>query len=139
MPVDLLNIKAITVDCVGLHTGTRMSYRHMAGLRSTMQLQSHIEDELRALVLSLYAYVAGVPKEHLKIQRRWPKTWRDAFKERWFPAWWLRRWPVEYDKINIDRVVSWSVCPHIEGPKGRSHVFWLRDQGDIPVKEISDD
>lgn len=27
---------------------------------------------------------------------RWPATWWDAFKVRWMPQWWLRRWPAKY-------------------------------------------
>jgi hypothetical protein len=27
---------------------------------------------------------------------KYPKNWREAFKERWFPAWLLRRYPVVY-------------------------------------------
>lgn len=33
---------------------------------------------------------------------KYPATWRDAFKERWFPTWLLSRYPVHYriHKIN---------------------------------------
>jgi hypothetical protein len=27
---------------------------------------------------------------------KYPATWRDAFKERWFPSWLLARYPVNY-------------------------------------------
>jgi len=37
---------------------------------------------------------------------RWPATWRDAFKERWFPAWAKRRWPVRYRKVSIDELAA---------------------------------
>lgn len=30
---------------------------------------------------------------------KYPSTWWDAFKERWYPKWLLKRFPVEYDWI----------------------------------------
>lgn len=37
---------------------------------------------------------------------RWPATWRDAFKERWFPAWAKERWPVRYEKVALDELAA---------------------------------
>jgi len=37
---------------------------------------------------------------------QWPATWWDAFKERWFPAWAKRRWPVRHRKVSIDELVA---------------------------------
>lgn len=37
---------------------------------------------------------------------RWPATWRDAFKERWFPAWAKKRWPVRYQTIAVDELLG---------------------------------
>lgn len=33
---------------------------------------------------------------------RWPADWWQAVKERWFPGWALRRWPVEYAWATIE-------------------------------------
>lgn len=33
---------------------------------------------------------------------RYPATWRDAFKEQWFPKWLLERYPVVYKEHRID-------------------------------------
>src|SRR3989304_4837771 len=30
------------------------------------------------------------------IESRYPASWWDAFKERWYPTWAKKRWPVEY-------------------------------------------
>lgn len=37
---------------------------------------------------------------------QWPATWRDAFKERWFPSWAKRRWPVRYEKVAVDELAA---------------------------------
>lgn len=31
-----------------------------------------------------------------EITAQWPQDWWQAFRLRWFPPWWLARWPVEY-------------------------------------------
>ena len=33
---------------------------------------------------------------------KYPRDWWQAFKERWFPAWLLRKYPVDYHHITID-------------------------------------
>lgn len=32
---------------------------------------------------------------------RYPATWWDAVKERWFPAWAKRRWPIAYGSLDL--------------------------------------
>jgi len=39
-----------------------------------------------------------------EVQRQeceWPRDWWQAFKERWYPEWAKRRWPVEYERYVI--------------------------------------
>lgn len=36
---------------------------------------------------------------------RFPKNWKEAFKERWFPQWALKRYPVVYEEITLDVVM----------------------------------
>ena len=33
---------------------------------------------------------------------KWPADWWQAFKDRWFPAWALARWPVEWEAHTVD-------------------------------------
>lgn len=41
--------------------------------------------------------------ERLETQEiRCPIDWKEAFKERWFPKWWLNKWPVKYVKKVIE-------------------------------------
>ena len=35
-------------------------------------------------------------RETQRQECKWPADWWQAFKERWFPAWVLKRWPVQY-------------------------------------------
>jgi hypothetical protein len=48
---------------------------------------------------------------------KWPATWWDAFKDRWFPAWAKRRWPVEWRRLK-------QVVPELDAP-GTLHPMYL--------------
>jgi hypothetical protein len=47
---------------------------------------------------------------------KWPATWWDAFKDRWFPAWAQKRWPVEW--VTLQQIV-----PTLEAPPGHSPLY----------------
>ena len=51
------------------------------------------------LALQLNAYVFGEKGDDLVID--YPRDWWEAFKNRWFPRWALRRWPVMYTRHRI--------------------------------------
>jgi hypothetical protein len=38
---------------------------------------------------------------------RWPANWKEAVKERWFPEWALRRWPVKYSSKRMELKAVW--------------------------------
>ena len=41
--------------------------------------------------------------ERVKRQEvKYPRNWWQAFKERFFPGWVLKRWPVEYHNVVLD-------------------------------------
>lgn len=97
------------------------------------ELVAEVEAIGHNLLVKLDAYFAGVPTRRFTVYRRWPKDWWQAFKERWFPSWALKRWPVEYEEIDIDEIVAYAVCPHVDIPKPGKHLEWLRRQADAPV------
>ena len=48
-----------------------------------------------------------VPTKELA-NHRYPTTWVDAFRARWFPSWWLKRWPARYTQVTVDMVIPHS-------------------------------
>lgn len=87
--------------------------------------------EGEALAMTLDAYIHGMAKESVIVKREWPETWWDAFKDRWFPACALRRWPAKMDGVDIN-VKRFAVCPHLDSPERGSkagfppkHLQWL--------------
>jgi hypothetical protein len=47
------------------------------------------------------------------IYEAWPATWWDAFKERWFPRWLRKRYPVRFKSIHVEK---YGVYPEIPKP-----------------------
>lgn len=55
-----------------------------------------------------------------------PLDWWQAFRARWFPAWWLARWPVRMRQIYaVTARYRYHVCPHFDLPPGNNHVYFL--------------
>ena len=79
------------------------------------------------MLMNMSSYILGMPKERIEVDKKWPATWWDAFKERWFPQWMLRRWPVEYERIYIDQQIFHAVCPHLNVKDKSTHVKWMYD------------
>jgi len=70
-------------------------------------------------------YIHGIAKERISVHKRWPKDWWQAFKDRWFPAWALKRWPVQWETIDIDQQIYQAVCPHIQDDPQSRHLQFL--------------
>jgi hypothetical protein len=51
-----------------------------------------LDQQARSCILLITHVVLGKRGAVLRV----PDTWWDHTKERWFPAWALRRWPVQY-------------------------------------------
>ena len=84
-----------------------------------------VRDLQRGLLVQLSAYMAGLLKERIVIHERWPADWWQAFRERWFPAWWLSRWPVQYRNLDIDERQYLAICPHLHVDPPHKHVEWF--------------
>ena len=65
-----------------------------------LKLSTRRDEWLRALVVKLEGYVLSENLERYEFE--YPRDWWEAFKERWFPAWLLKRYPVLYTKEVVD-------------------------------------
>jgi hypothetical protein len=66
--------------------------RHIPRLLLDQKLS--VESIAGEIVLRLTGHVLGRKLEPVEV--RWPDDWWQAFRERWFPRWWLARWPVRF-------------------------------------------
>lgn len=51
-----------------------------------------------ALLVRLDAFVWS-HTDRTEVVGKYPSTWWDAVKARWYPLWALRKWPVQYTKV----------------------------------------
>ena len=73
---------------------------------------------LRQLVMSLSARIASLKVENYEF--RAPQDWFEALKERFFPKWVLKKFPVKYrvEKINVE-----ALFPKIKMDKEYQSIF----------------
>lgn len=64
-----------------------------------------------------------------------PATWWDAFKLRFFPGWWLRRWPAKQKTIELEAL---EVAKKLALPPGHSVLVYTVCKLDdsIPISEV---
>jgi hypothetical protein len=112
-----------------------MKERLADNLHRHLEVTSEYDARIRETVVRMASYVLAMPKERIQIHEAWPEDWWQAFKERWFPGWALKRWPVKYRTIHVDEQKYGPVCPHLDVPGPGRHVeFMLQDgSGEPPV------
>lgn len=87
----------------------------------------------RGLAAFLDTYMLGLPDQVISIDEQWPKDWWQAFRERWFPKWRLKKHPVRYKTIQIYQKTFKAVCPHMTTPQGDNnvHIEWFAEQASL--------
>ncbi len=88
----------------------------------TLERVRELGELQHSVVFEFETWITGIGKERIDVREKWPKDWWQAFRERWCPRWWLKRHPVQYTELIIQRDVYERVCPHYRWPE--------RDHGD---------
>jgi hypothetical protein len=91
MKPDTLNTKEITLEKIKIAIVERVSNRLLNAIVECSEADSFIANSID---MRLQGYIWGETGKTETI--KYPATWRDAFKERWFPKWLARRYPVNY-------------------------------------------
>lgn len=108
--------------------------------RNHAEMSAYVDNAARALVVRLTTYlIAGPEEERVDVEEKWPTDWWQAFRERWFPHWWLRRWPVRYRTLSVHRRFKTRVCPHVNILNKQDHLGWLLGQGPEPSSYFGHD
>ena len=104
----------------------------MDGILESMTLEQREDLIAHRLIYELRAFVVGdkiiTDVKHL----RWPETWWDAFKHRFFSDSLLNRWPVKWHVERVECKEIRKVCPHIAVPSHQRHVQWFMYEGGLP-------
>ena len=82
-----------------------------------------MEKEGTNIAVQIIRIAYGQNKQTVRIQ--WPATWWEHVKDRWFPLWLKRKFPVQFEIREID---TWAkVCPHIRVASEQIHFQWFLD------------
>ena len=90
--------------------------RHLPDVmaRSAVSLDCLRDDMLREMVYALRYEVLGVALDERVV--KYPADWWQAFRARWFPAWWLRRRPVRNTEIRMTLKALYPQLPIDQKP-----------------------
>lgn len=101
------------------------------GVLERARIKVYEDALLGAMIAGLETYIHGLGSHRIVVNKKWPRNWWQAVRERWCPRWWLARWPVVYDEIHIDQRAYKAVCPHLSVPMpppntgDEIHLTWL--------------
>jgi hypothetical protein len=94
-----------------MHTLTLERIRHVVlqefsdDIIFDAQMAIHMDGIVIRAIRELYGQ-----REELTVE--YPADWREAFKERWFPKWALKRWPVMY---KVHHIEAQRLFPELKG------------------------
>jgi hypothetical protein len=54
---------------------------------------------------------------------KYPTTWKDAVKERFYPNFLKKRFPVNYTYSDVE-ITHYHICPHINVPSQATHIHF---------------
>jgi hypothetical protein len=83
------------------------------------QLRVMLSHAAEDLVLTMYSWCAAgqVPSEPSTRTIRWPDGPWQAIRERFAPAWWLKRYPMRWREETVTTETrTYFVCPHVRVP-----------------------
>jgi len=112
------------IDIVKVSMRKAIRYEEYQDLRVQYGIEA-IQESADIMVLNLMAYVTGKIVEKIHIDVEYPADWWEAFKDRWFPEFMPKRWPVKVTriKVNEDR---YMICPHLTTEPRMTHYKWLQ-------------
>lgn len=69
--------------------------------KATLSVSDQVDWPANNLYFKMMTYVHGMDKEIIEHHAEWPATWWQHFKQRWFPAWLKKRFPVKMERFDI--------------------------------------
>lgn len=94
---------------------------HLIMNLNEVQLTEYVERTLRNAIYKLDVDIFGQKLD--RIMWKMPANWKEAIKERFFPKWLLKIYPVKYTEFKIDPVVLY---PQIQIPNEKHYFRYER-------------
>lgn len=108
-----------------VHTSTVFSQYEYETAVDRIEMAERLDSTFRGAIFDLYMKCAGDQVETDVQYVKWPKTWWDAVKSRWFSDWMIERWPVRYEERKFVTQTIMRMCPHLGLNPKEKHIRWL--------------
>ena len=121
-----LQVKHINVEPIILRLSKMLSQGEVAVLRAS-KIEARVDEMIRAMVVEMWTEMDRTIAEVVTLEVKVPSTWWQHFKEKYFPLWLAKWYPVVYT-YRSESVQRYNLCPHNEtGPrKGpNKHIAFL--------------
>ena len=120
-------LSGVDIEQFGIIPVSARTILTQCGLMVSTNARLYVDKRIEELAMEMRSMLAGRMEERIDIEEKWPSDWWQAFKDRWFPKWALRRWPVHYLFVSCHKQI-WRVCPHINIKfcEDQRHFEWLR-------------
>ena len=93
-------------------------------LMDTVDVDLAIEFAMDEIATRIRGHVWGERESVQKVSITYPTDWKQAVKERFFPAWALKRWPVRNKIITMDVKCFYpNFRPKLDGEEHRLVIF----------------
>jgi hypothetical protein len=126
------DLEQVVLEKVRLRFQQSISLQDLYLRQDQLYLDTYLDHMVMNLVVRLEATLTGRRGKTLTDERleyaEWPADWWAALKARWFPAWWLRRWPARVKVFEVLRrtdTTVYRVCPHLPTDRPRDHLEYL--------------
>lgn len=90
-----------------------------------VDISSYTDHMTGEFIIEMAKVLSGVVEHTISCHEKWPVTWWDAIKDRWFPKWLKNRWNINYKAIDIEQNIYKAICPHLPTDPTRDHVSWV--------------
>ncbi|HEY9661964.1 MAG TPA: hypothetical protein V6C65_26205 [Allocoleopsis sp.] len=95
---------------------------------------SVIEDITGHFIMDIQRQLYG--KKLDEFSCTYPANWKEAFKERWFPSWLLKKYPVQYTYQRFERKVVFPNWVHQHHELGRPEIMITSYQGSVGLFDL---
>ena len=99
---DMIDMETVTLERMRIAATMQISkdlVEHFA-MPPKVDIASGVDLISNAITLRVVQMVYGRTMEEVRAE--YPVDWWQAFKERWFPAWAKKRWPVEWVRVRLE-------------------------------------
>ena len=122
MDITKLNLNQITLELFKRRIQSCVSDSFLMRMEHKEYTDVIFQETIHALEFEIFGIKRTIKREITR-----PFDWWEAVKERFFPNWLLKKFPVKFETIPID-IEVYKVCPHLNRAAEFDHInFFVQD------------